>query len=401
MTHRNGALSTWIEQVWRPTEIPGLHVAVARPAAPRTVWEQYLVLPGARHPRLLVPAGDLPAARRMIASHSRLATRRAQVMGAMARGSALSFIPLASWLHTLSVSSETEERPRLLVDEIGQALGYDGRLRAMFTVREPTAQTKPVFGLFSARGETVAYAKMGVSPATARFVQGEAAVLREVEGRLTTVLAPRLLAETTWFGDPVSILAPLPADATRYDESPDTMVDPLREVAHSGEYGECPLAQSSYAADFGKRLVAAADVSTADAELLHLWWKRVNRSNPVLTFGRGHGDWARWNLGRQAGRLVAWDWERSRRCVPVGFDYLHYFYAMAETRQGVFRAAAELAEIRGGLVRFGLATEVTQTVATLYLLDHFLTLLIVSGDTDAPGLPADVVEVASAWVARC
>ena len=44
----------------------------------------------------------------------------------------------------------------------------------------------------------------------------------------------------------------------------------------------------------------------------------------TLGFGRGHGDWTPWNMRRLDGRLVVWDWERSRDGVPIGLDALHY-----------------------------------------------------------------------------
>ena len=73
-----------------------------------------------------------------------------------------------------------------------------------------------------------------------------------------------------------------------------------------------------------------------------------------LGFGRWHGDWSPWNMGRAGGRMQVWDWEQSAVGVPLGFDAVHFLL------QRLFRdeaspdaaACASLPEAPTGLARW-------------------------------------------------
>jgi hypothetical protein len=71
-----------------------------------------------------------------------------------------------------------------------------------------------------------------------------------------------------------------------------------------------------------------------------------------VMFGAYHGDWTCWNMGRRDGKLVVFDWERSRPGVPLGVDAAHFDfdYAVKFRRKPPLAAVARLLEGRGYLL---------------------------------------------------
>ncbi|PWR12748.1 hypothetical protein DKT68_02545, partial [Micromonospora acroterricola] len=95
----------------------------------------------------------------------------------------------------------------------------------------------------------------------------------------------------------------------------------------------------------------------------------------AVEFGHWHGDWVPWNLGRHAGRLVAWDWEHSGPDVPVGFDLAHDAFQRSLVLRGepaaVAAAAADGHLERHG-ERLGLGPAQRRLVVDAYLVEMWL-----------------------------
>jgi hypothetical protein len=92
----------------------------------------------------------------------------------------------------------------------------------------------------------------------------------------------------------------------------------------------------------------------------------------TVTFGRWHGDWVPWNLGRSGGALFAWDWAYSAPAVPLGFDALHFATIPAEVLRGASRAeaAAHAAEVSAPALRtLGLDGDQVRAVTALHRLE--------------------------------
>ena len=355
-----------IEAVWCPAAT-GVTVGVGPTSGAGPRVESYFVIPRLARPRALLPADSLTSARAAISAYRSLRTARAEAWSRLVRLTALSAPPAARLLRRLDVyAAPGAER---LLPTLTKLLDRPSPLRAMLAIRRPSGVSKPTLGLFDASGTPVAYAKLGRSDLTDTLVRTEAATLRELAGRLPTVVTPTLRAEAVWQGHPVTLAAPLPADARRLGVQPLDMPDTLREVAASGDLRDQALGSSSYLDRMRGRLDATARIAPVAAEPLRRWFGRLSQDDSVIRFGRSHGDWVSWNLGSHQGRVVAWDWELSVRDAPVGFDACHWHFQRARASGGIEAAAGAVDSMAGGLVRLGVSPGDTGRVSDLYLFD--------------------------------
>jgi hypothetical protein len=179
---------------------------------------------------------------------------------------------------------------------------------------------KPVVQVSEPGGRVLAYAKVGWNDLTRPLVAAEAGALRGFAAggdAPHTFRVARLLHAEEWQGNTLAVVEPLVGG------TPVTTHDPpreaTRELALGGAVAGAPLAESEWWAAARARIDAAgADLGTAADAIA------AEAGALTLGFGRGHGDWTPWNMRRLDGRLVVWDWERSRDGVPVGLDALHY-----------------------------------------------------------------------------
>jgi hypothetical protein len=103
----------------------------------------------------------------------------------------------------------------------------------------------------------------------------------------------------------------------------------------------------------------------------------------LLTFGSWHGDWTPWNMSRMSSCLIVWDWERSTRPVPLGFDVLHHRFQFAwrAGRHSVAQAVMTTRRGSGGMLSWlGVAAPDQEVLLRLYLLELILRLEEGSGD---------------------
>jgi hypothetical protein len=340
----------------------------------------YLVVPSMRRPRLLVPA-DVRGADRMFARHggsrldraARFAWRRAHRAGLAAR------LPLAR----LSVAIDPEGIEAYLAD----ALGHDVRIGVL--LGPPRANLKPVLQIFSASGDTVAFAKVGLTPLAERLLAAEAAALELLATKdIHTFTPPTLLHHGAWKGSPVLIQSALPL--AQGDHTP--AVPPLEVMVEiAGLAGVTHQLLSS------SHLLAAADnLDWQGLDLRPLGGLHDAVAAVDLPFGAWHGDFGPWNMGVDGRRVEVWDWERFAVGVPVGFDAAHY-----QVQRGVAAVAEPalawrriVADIQAVLRESGLDESAAPAVGSAYLL-----AIVDRYRGDAHDRPTDRLRTRVAWLA--
>ncbi|MFL6128113.1 MAG: hypothetical protein ACJ73E_03500 [Mycobacteriales bacterium] len=373
---RSGYLRTLTRVLW-----PG-EAAAVEPRRPhgRPARVEYLVIPDARHPRLLVPAGNRTAA----AAAVRHFRRRETVAGrfavrALAAGLRTGAVPvlLPHRVRVRPCSREepagTPEAPEAIEDHLRRVLGDD--LVLGIQLGGPArANRKPVLQVAGRTGEPVAFVKIGVDELTRRLVRNERLALDSLRAAgLRDVQVPEVLHAGAWGEQEILVQSVLPTWRRPAPYDPGRLARAMREIASVGGIRTEELAGSGYWTGLAGRVDGlagrpeAADVlRTACARVAGRW------SGLRLPFGAWHGDWSGWNMAFRPDRLLVWDWERFTRPVPVGFDAVHHRFqglAAAGRLQPGAAVDATLAAAADILRPWAFDAERAQAVALLYLLD--------------------------------
>jgi hypothetical protein len=348
---------------------PGAASLVRDRTAPGAVRD-FIVLPSARHPRLLVPSGrraSAAAVRRYGEPGSIKARAGSRILcaalaagaGAAGLGGRLR-VPGGSGTIEAHLSSVLN-RQVLISTHLGSA----------------RANRKPVLQLLTADGETVGFAKISVNPLTRDLIRAERAALETLSGRgLRTMRIPQVLHYGQWQDHDVLILSALPVWRRRKTLRPRQLAAAMAELVSVNGVRREPLA--GYLTRLRSRLVAAP--VSSDRERLEAALDAVARVSGAagaaggaeLTFGAWHGDWTGWNMASTAGGLLVWDWERFTDGVPAGFDALHYRLqtAVVRRRQPPRPAAAECVRAAAATVDpLGVPAREAALVAVLYLAE--------------------------------
>ncbi|MFI6574627.1 aminoglycoside phosphotransferase [Nocardiopsis sp. NPDC050513] len=325
---------------------------------------QYLPVPNARSPRVILPAHDRSAALRGIASFCRghsfsERTRAALLTGAFATGLA----PLLL-------------RDRLYVGAgpgIEHALtsALDRRLAIAIHLGPPRANRKPVLLLLTPGGRTIGYAKVAVNDLTSRLVRAETRALRHLaDARLRDVTVPRLLYEGEWNGHPLLVQEALPVGDQTDRPTRRQLLRCVTQIIELARVRERRLSDSPYRISLEERIAALG--SRPEAAPLRAALRRL--PDVTIPFGAWHGDLTRWNIASTARRAFVWDWERLALDSPAGFDALHYDLnecVQAGVHPGVHRwldSGSRL--LRDPLIaETGLRPHTVSTVMALYLID--------------------------------
>ncbi len=190
---------------------------------------------------------------------------------------------------------------------------------------------KPTLQVFRPDGTPAAFVKIGLGPVGDRLVATEAATLAAWRDHPDPrLVVPDLIADTTWNGLRLAVVAPLPTDSRRLPPGTVPSAWPVREL--DGPEQRSVLADAGW---WTERRSACADQAQVDALL-----DRIEaRHGGEHAWARWHGDWVPWNLARCHLGLVAWDWEYSEPGAPVGLDEVHGAYQQAHVVEG--RSIAE------------------------------------------------------------
>ncbi|WP_432980063.1 hypothetical protein [Dactylosporangium sp. CA-233914] len=328
---------------------------------------EYLVIPNARKPRLLVPADDrrvaAAAVRRYAEPQSRLARlKRDAVVAALHTG--LSGLLLRDRLR-LHPAEDTIEQ------YLGRHLGAG--LRLSVHIGPARANRKPVLQLLDATGRTLAFAKLGTSALTRELVRAEGNALAAVGAAgFKAVKVPDVLHAGQWGEHEVLVQSALPVWQARAVLTAPRLAAAMLEVARCCGTSHGRLDGSGYWTRLRARLDAVA--GHAEGSALRTAAERIARAagDVDLSFGSWHGDWSPWNMAGVADAVLVWDWERFTPGVPIGYDALHHALQIGIGRspsagQAVNELVAAAPDL---LLPFGVVHRQAVEVTTLlYLID--------------------------------
>lgn len=335
-----------------------------------------LVLPTKRSPRVLVPA-DVKAAGTMLLRHDSGALRRLsrEALALGMRGGLLRWLPISRL-----VPGEDGDATATIEDVARQHVPKAARVGVL--LGPPRANAKPVLQVFDHAGRTVAFGKIGHNELAAELVRREAAVLLELGKRQFTHLeAPKVIYSGRWEGLEVLFLTPL-SPSPRGSGSWVLPAAATYELAESSGPQFTAVGDSPYVTDLRER------AARVDAERMTpllgpaLDELSAQFGDTILGFGRWHGDWAPWNMGRHDARVQVWDWERSQAGVPLGFDVVH-FALQREFRQraGAAQAADVLLRIaQQTLSRWYKRPDELEATVLLYLVEILQRYILDAGE---------------------
>lgn len=280
----------------------------------------YVVVPHARRPRLLVPAGSrrlaAAAVRRYAEPQTRLARlKRYAVVVALRSGA--SAVLLRDRIRVTGPAEQTID------GYLRRALDVD--LTVSVHIGPARANRKPVLQVLTPAGKTIGFGKVGTGPLTRRLVRSETAALTALAHvGLRHLAVPKVLHAGAWRGHQVLVQSALPVWRPRARLHPDRLVDAMVEVAGCCGVTKGWLLTSPYWAELRTRLAAVAD--TADGQTLGAAARTLadRAGDLTLRYGAWHGDWSPWNMASLPETLLVWDWERFTPGVPVGYDALHH-----------------------------------------------------------------------------
>ncbi|GAA0533670.1 hypothetical protein GCM10010172_13270 [Paractinoplanes ferrugineus] len=335
--------------------------------SPGTPIAEYLVVPDARRPRLLVPAGSrrvaAAAVRRYAEPQSRTAKLKRDAVVAAVRTGASAVLLRDRVRVTGPYSSSIDG---YLSEKLGRELSVSVH------IGPARANRKPVLQLIGPEGDTFGFGKLSTGPLTQQLVRAETAALDRLGScGLTKLTVPRVLLAGDWRGLPVLIQSALPVWLPRAPLGRHRLVTAMLDIANCCGVTSGPVQGSSYWQETRARLAAVADRAEAAglasaAELL------VKHAGDIpFRFGAWHGDWAPWNMANLADALLVWDWERFATGVPMGFDAIHHelqrrIQATDDAADAVEQTVKRAGEL---LAPFGVAPHAREVTALLYLVD--------------------------------
>ncbi|HEX5199392.1 hypothetical protein ACFQS1_07140 [Paractinoplanes rhizophilus] len=335
--------------------------------SPGTPIAEYLVVPDARRPKLLVPSGSrrvaAAAVRRYAEPQSRSAKlKRDAVIAAMRTGA--SAVLLRDRVRVTGPFSSSIDG--YLSEQLGRELSVSVH------IGPARANRKPVLQLIGPEGDTFGFGKLGTGPLTRQLVKAETAALTALAGTgLTRLTVPRVLHAGEWRGLEVLVQSALPVWLPRAPLTQRRLVAAMLDIAGCCGYTSGPLDESGYWGDLRGRLAAVAGRTEGAglgpaAELLV-----KHAGDTVFRYGAWHGDWAPWNMANLADALLVWDWERFATGVPMGFDAIHHELQKRIQSTGDAQDAVEQTVRRAGelLAPFGVPPAGREVTALLYLVD--------------------------------
>ena len=373
------ALRALTERLWTPdsnSDDP-VRVGYGRPAPGTTTVEEYIAVPNLRRPRLLVPVAASAACRSAFGRHLATSSLRSRANSAGLMAAFGTPIGESLMRHRLYVGIDSTIDPSEwstwnLLHHLRHSLDADDVV-AFIQMRRVTPNAKPTLRLFERDGTALGFAKVGWSDATRAVVRNEAAALTAVQDRLALLQVPRLADSGSWQGREYAVAAPLPAGVRAYSQEPSTTPELLLDIVHAGDLTRGPLVSSAYASRIAADLEQAAAADPEASEVLLAWLGRLKSQRVDLDYGRWHGDFVPWNLGRTETGVVAWDWEYSEAEVPVGFDLVHWhFQRRIAAADGTLTEAVRTADAEAArLVVVGVDPTAGGLVTSLYLLTMF------------------------------
>ncbi len=342
------------------------------------------LFPGARRPRLLVPA-DLPRSASML---QRLGTGRSALAGPV-RGVLERSVRSRAFNHArwpmLRVPA-TDRSADSIERHLGACFGTEVRVGVLLGTRR--VNQKPVLQVFDLAGELLGFAKVGHNELTAALVRREAESLATVAKYApTSFRAPSVLHHGQWTGLEVLVISPL-VTRPRLQASREARLSAMREVTRLAGTTRLPLTESG----FWARLRHAMDTlaEEADGSRLRTVLDAIEATHggAPIDLGGWHGDWGRWNMGVGDSGLMLWDWERYDPQVPVGFDGLHFLAQGVRpgTRDEQRQERAFLQAVPSELIALGVEAARHDLTLRLYLLEVAVRYVEALTHSETPAL---------------
>lgn len=354
-------------------------------SAPRT----FLVLPSARRPKMLLPAGadGLAVATAIRSSAADSLPRRLSRRGLatlLRLGMSRAFRDRVT-VHPAPTTTSIE-------DYLAEIAGEPVRLTV--AIGSARANRKPVLHAYTAAGTEIGFAKVGTTVLTNQLIRSEAATLQRLaEHGLTALDLPPVRHHGRWHDHEVLLLGALPTGGRAPRVPP---VDAMREIADISATAPEPLAGGPWFTGLPDRIGRLdTDLAIRMSELTTALAKR--HGTIELAHGAWHGDWGPWNMGWHQGRPQLWDWERFGTGMPVGFDAAHYLAHPALAQVG--RRGAALAALARPAT--AAVSEVTgarpDSAVPAAVIDAYLVELACRFATDCGPDPDDWIHRAAIW----
>ena len=276
--------------------------------------QRFAVLPDWDNPRWFIPL-DSPA----ISSAGFNLYTPARMSARLKRGAARAavYTRLPIWYRDQLVVAQKTRSPLLRVmDE----LFPDAVLSIAMSAGAPEGalNRKASAAVIDQRGVIRAFLKIAGSPLATELLHRESAVLRKLDGRETTPLAPKLLWAGEVEGTYVLAQSPLNGGSTGtiFSDQHRAYLDRLT-VGSKISPRETELVRSlptriASLREHRGELLAALD---------HV---RSVLGDQQIAHGVVHGDFAPWNLRRSANAITAFDWEYGHLDGPAGLDEIHF-----------------------------------------------------------------------------
>jgi hypothetical protein len=372
------ALRQLIELLWTKPAAPRVRVTWGGDAPTGEGWtvaETYVALPSASRARFVVPLGSRRAAVGSVVRYNRLRatpTRLARLASAAVLGAHAERLSRGTiirvWRDTDAESARADTLT--LRDHLELVLDRDD-LHLAFGVHVLDPNYKPTLQVFDRHGSPVAFVKVGWTVPTRRLVANEARAVRQLGARVReggAMAVPRLLAETSWAGTCMTVLAPLPRSVRRFRGDAAASGPALAQVCGHVrvlEVRDSPWWHEATAA------LSAAFLSDETRRAMTDYVAALAATAGQLPMASWHGDWVPWNLATDGRTTHVFDLEHWAPCAPWGFDLAHWAFQTALVTGGA--SAAEAADAADASVASwpGAGVELPdgRYVVSLYLLE--------------------------------
>ncbi len=349
-----------------------------RSRAPSTALE-FIALPSASQPKLVIPRRPLTAAAAAVRGFKTSASPLVRVQLRVA-GMAVRLGAAEMMRDRIYVEHGQDEGRDDVTSYLRQVLGRD--VTVALYIGPIRAVQKPILQLLTADGRVAAFAKVGTNELTRALVRNEAlALARLSECDLPCLTVPAVVHYGQWRGHEVLVQEALVCSG-QAPADPETLSAAMVQLAAvSGVEHQC-LVQSPYWQRLRRRIEALPPGSHAMRLLRVADHIQDHLFDRDMAFGAWHGDWAPWNMTTADGRVLVWDWEGFEEGVPLGFDAVHY-EVQREVVDGSGVPAKALAGVVSDLPRwlapFGVDTATGLLVVLLYVM-HLSTGYLESGE---------------------